>query len=194
MEPARIRVATCCTSGEAALVRSILAAHEIPVAMSSEHHATLLGGFGGGLVSIDVWVGVEHAEAAAELLRQLREGTDALAPAEDDDADDCNGDTRGVGQELEARRATLSVLLFSLCLTFGLGHAYAGAYRHAFALAAIEVVGILQLFHNPVLGGAMIGSAVVTDAIGAMVRVRRDAAAQRLPRARIARIHPGDRV
>jgi hypothetical protein len=185
MEPARIRIASCADNAEAALIRSLLAGHGIHAHVSGENHASMLGGLGGVMLSLHVWVDREDAETASALIRSIRGGADEIEepPAIDDDGED-EGATVHWGVEL--RRRTGVVLLLSCVITFGTGHLYARAWVRAVALAALEIAGFGQLSDgDPTLGAAMVVIAVVVDAVGAMVRVRAQVRASQLPQARI---------
>jgi hypothetical protein len=207
--PARekVRIATCRDGAEAALVRSLLGAHGIHAVVSGEHHASMLGGLAGPLIALDVWVDREDAEQADALIRSLRDGTEADADDPEDDAaatgaaivdlDACDADlTRDDRDEiaagaphwgLELRKRTGVALLLSVFITFGTGHMYARAWLWGFALAAIEIVGFTQARDDRVLGASLVALAVLVDAIGATVRVRRAVREQQLPRARLRR-------
>jgi hypothetical protein len=69
----RVRIGACANPADAALVRSVFAARDIPVVIGAEHHASLLGPIGGAFLSLDIWVAEEDAEDAAALLHDLRE-------------------------------------------------------------------------------------------------------------------------
>jgi hypothetical protein len=191
VESGRTRVATLRDPNEVALVKSIFGAHGIEAVIVGENHASMLGGLGGAFISLDVWVESEDAEEASELIRQLREG----APHDDEeDEDDDEDDAPSPHRELENRRKVGVAVLLSFCITFGTGHMYAGYGMRALALLALEVFGLVQLGTAPLLGAALAGGAIILDAIGSTLAIRRDLAAQQLPTARIARIGRGDRV
>jgi hypothetical protein len=183
MEPARVRVATAANPSEAAMIRSLLAAHEIHAVVSGETHANMLGGLAGPLISLDVWVDREDAEQAAELIAGLRSGEDIEAPPDDDDDDE---EERGphVDWDIERRKRTGVVLLLSCVLTFGTGHMYARAWFRGITLAAIELVGIRQAAADS-RAIALIVGAILFDLIGAMILVRRQIRDQQLPRAKV---------
>jgi TM2 domain-containing membrane protein YozV len=191
VESSRTRVATLRDPNEVALVKAIFGAHGIELVIVGENHASMLGGLGGAFISLDVWVDGEDAEEASELIRQLREG----APPDEDAVEDDDGDDAPSPHwELEKRRRVGVSLLLSFCITFGTGHMYAGYGMRGIALLALEVIGLFQLGVAPQLGAALAGGAIILDAIGSTLLIRRDLAAQQLPPARIARIGRGDRV
>ena len=172
----RVRIGTCSGPAEAALVRAMLTAHDIPVLIGGEHHAGMLGGLGGAFVSLDIWVAREDAEDAAALLRELRtpgegEATDDDSDAADDEAD-AVADVVPVERRVDQRRRTGLVLLLACCVTFGTGHLYTRAWMRGIALAALEVVGLFQIGRAPVVGAVLVMLAIVTDAVGAITRVR----------------------
>jgi hypothetical protein len=84
----RVRIGTCSGPAEAAFVRSVFDAHDLPVLISGEQHASVLGGLG-GFVRLDIFVAEQDAEDAAALLRDIREGDHAIS--EDDDLSDSAG-------------------------------------------------------------------------------------------------------
>jgi hypothetical protein len=183
----KLRVATARDGAEAALIRALLDGHGIHAHVAGEHHASMLGGLAGAMIPLHVWVDAEDAEPAAELIRSMRD--DEVEPGEVDDQDELDPELDDDLEDavdprlaIEARKRTGIVLLLSCVVTFGTGHLYAGAWPRAVVLAALEGYGFYRLGDAPTLGFAMIASAVVLDAVGAMVLVRRDPA---LPRARL---------
>ncbi len=187
-ERVKLRVATCRDGAEAALVRALLEGHDIPVHVAGEHHAMMLGGLAGPMIPLHVWVDAEDAEPAAELIRAMREDVvvfsepDDAAPDLDPDLDGDLDDAVDPRRAIDHRRRTGIVLLLSCVVTFGTGHLYAGSWPRAVALAAVELYGLSIVRAQPALGFALIAGAVVVDAIGATLLVRRDPA---LPRARL---------
>lgn len=182
----KVRVATCRDQGEAALIRALLGGHGIHVHIASEHHAAMFGVVAGGLTPMHVWVDGEDAEPAAELIRAMRE--DVVEPdadfedALDDELDGELDDAADPRRAMERRRRTGVALLLSCVVTFGTGHLYAGALPRAIALCALEMFGWSQVATTPPLGLALVVGAVVLDAIGSTMLVRRDTT---LPRARV---------
>lgn len=190
----RVRIGTCSNPNDAALVRSVFAAHEIGVVIGAEHHASLFGLLGGAFLSLDIWVAEEDAEEAAALLHDLRERGAGTAP-EDDGDDEADGEAdappapsetgESLQWRLDRRRRTGVVLLIGTVLTFGTAHMFTRAWMRGIALAGLEVLGLRYLAAGNALGGAMVASAIVYDLVGAIWRVR---AAPRttLP---VARVH-----
>lgn len=168
-------------------LRSMFAARGIAIVIGAEHHASLFGAMNNSFLSLDIWVDDDDSEDALALLRDLRErgepsGSAASDP--DDDDDDGPGDSRHV--QLERRRRTAAVLLTGLFLTFGTAHMYTRAWLRGLALAAVQIAGIVELTHHHAAGGVAVATAVLTDLMGAMWRVRGDRNAQ-LPAAQIHR-------
>jgi hypothetical protein len=69
----RVRIGTCSGPAEVALVRAAFQAHDIPVLINAEHHASILGGLGGAFVPLHLFVAEEDAEQAAALFADLRD-------------------------------------------------------------------------------------------------------------------------
>lgn len=109
---------------EAALVRSVFAAHDIEVVIGGENHHRVIGGLLGPLISLDIIVDESQAEDAAALLQDIRtegrETTDAdveaaarevasgpAGAADDGEPDRWPGSERAGASisELDARRA-----------------------------------------------------------------------------------------
>ena len=88
----RVRIGTCSGPAEAAFVRSVFDAHELPVVINGENHASALGGLG-GFIRLDILVNSEDAEQAAALLNDIRTGEHAMAEdADPTDAIDAGDD------------------------------------------------------------------------------------------------------
>ena len=64
----------------------MFSARGIPVVVGAEHHSSMLGGLGGGFLSLDIWVAEEDSEEASALLRDVRE------PGKCPDDDELTGD------------------------------------------------------------------------------------------------------
>ena len=80
-------IGRCLHSTEAALVRAVMSAHGIPVHISGEHHAAMLG-IGGGAIDQVIFVPQAHAEEARSLLDELRHGGEAILADDEIPADD----------------------------------------------------------------------------------------------------------
>ena len=177
-----MRIGTCSGPADAALVRSMFSAHGIDVVVGAENHAGMLAGLGGGFLSLDIWVDEEVSDEATALLRDLRERDDGSAPAIDEDDDEYDGDETGeswreapiatVHQRVDQRRRTAVALILGCCITFGTAHMFTGAWLRGVALAAVELVGILQAGAGHALGGVAAVAAVLVDLVGALRRIR----------------------
>ena len=73
---ARVAIATCANPQEAALIKTMLSNAGIHANVSGENHASLLGGFGGAAISMQVQVAVKDAEEARALIAEARKGVD----------------------------------------------------------------------------------------------------------------------
>lgn len=81
-----VAIGSCRDVAEAALVRAVLTAHEIPVHISGGNAASL--GLGSSAVEQRIWVPRAQADEAAALLAEMREGgahalADDEVPADD---------------------------------------------------------------------------------------------------------------
>src|SRR4249920_1982989 len=74
----RVKIGTCSGPAEAAFVRSVFDAHELPVVINGEMHASTMGGLG-GFVRLDILVDAEDAEDAVALLSDIRAGDHAVS-------------------------------------------------------------------------------------------------------------------
>jgi hypothetical protein len=191
----RVRIGTCSGPADAALVRSIFAAHGIDVVVAAENHAGLLGGLGGSLLSLDIWVAEEDSEEASALLDDLREREGHGTSGDDDDDDDVDGvhchdsfiehETAGsMDQRIDRRRRTGVALMLGCCLTFGTAHIFTGAWMRGLALAALELIGIMWISQGDAFGGFTVAVAIAADLIGAVWRVRVSTLSE-LPMARV---------
>ena len=172
----RVRIGTCSGPADAALVRSIFAAHGIDVIVAGDKVG--LGGLAGGLVSLDIWVADEDGEEAVALLNDLRE-----RDSRDDDEDDVELIHRcetvdSIDEAVafdglhDRRRRTGIALLLGCCITFGTAHLFAGAWLRACALAAFEMVGVMWLSRGDTLGILMVFTAILVDLVGSVARIR----------------------
>jgi len=190
----RVKIGTCSGPAEAAFVRSVFDAHEIPAVINGEMHASAMGGLG-GFVRLDIFVDQDDAEDALALLRDIREGDHAVSDGDlhdepERDERDERGDADGVWDaEHETgvsrasgaapttsfdtrRRSTGAVLLLSVMLGFGTAHMSTGAWGRGIAIAALNVVGIWYVVGgNAVLGGWLLFGARFADLFGALWRV-----------------------
>jgi Putative prokaryotic signal transducing protein len=91
----RVRIGTCSGPAEAAFVRSVFDAHELPVVINGEMHASAMGGLA-GFVRLDILVDHDDSEEALALLRDIRAGEHAVSEGDEfpDDPDDPGGDER----------------------------------------------------------------------------------------------------
>ncbi|MGE0871084.1 MAG: DUF2007 domain-containing protein [Kofleriaceae bacterium] len=176
----RVRIGTCSGTAEAALLRSMFDAHDIPVVVGGEHHANVLGGLAGSFISLDIWVDEADAEQAAALLADVRAGGSPVA--EDPDSDDA-AESSATDLWMERRRRTGVVLLLSVFVTFGTAHLYARKWFRGIVLGAIELCGFMMIRDGVVQPGvACVVGAIAIDAIGATIAVRAKPA---LPAARV---------
>ena len=182
----RVRIGVCHGAADAALVRSVFDAHDIPVVIGAENHANVMGGLGDGFLTMDISVDDSHAEEAAELLREIRssEPSESAAYEAEDQVD--QDEAVWVEQRIDRRRKTGIVLLLACCVTFGTAHMYTRAWLRGIALLGIELVAIRYLAAKPVIGAVIFAAVVVSDLVGALLRVRTPATA--LPAARVQRL------
>ncbi|MEJ7602081.1 MAG: DUF2007 domain-containing protein [Kofleriaceae bacterium] len=163
----RVRIGVCTGAADAALVRSVLSAHEIEVVIGAENHASMLGGLGDGFLTLDISVDERDAEAATTLLGEIRN-----SPVASDPDEDVEGDAVWVEQRVERKRRTGVALLLACCVTFGTAHMYTGAWLRGIVLAGLELIGIRYAGPKPVIGAVLIAAAIVCDLVGAMLRVQ----------------------
>jgi hypothetical protein len=178
----------------------MFSARGIPIVVGAEHHSSMLGGLGGGFLSLDIWVAEEDSDEAAALLRDVREpvasqggelADDELSadePALDGDetsfstsqADaaaalapaSSDDDTQdGFHLFIERRRRTGIAVLLGCCITFGTAHMFTRAWLRGLSLAGLELLGILKLAAGERIGTLAIVGAVAVDIIGAVWRV-----------------------
>jgi hypothetical protein len=98
----------------------MFAAHGIAAVIGAENHAGMLGGLGGGFLSLDIWVDGEDQEEAAALLGDFRdrEGSEATDDEDGDgehDAADADVDEPGARDAADAAEDAAG--------TFGARHA-----------------------------------------------------------------------
>ena len=191
----RVCIGSCVGPADAAVVRAMLAGHGIASVVTGEQHANVLGGLGGGLISLEIWVAATDAEQASELLKEFRgqTGDDLIGPeeggeADDDDDDEDEDDDAPVEVRVERRKRTGVALLLGACITFGAAHMYAGAWMRGIALAALDIVAIrfLASEFTAAAAGVWIGS-IVADIFGAAYVIRATTKRTELPTATLRR-------
>jgi len=185
----RVRIGNCTGPADAAIVRAMLSAHGIEAVVGGELHANMLGGLGGALISLDITVAEEDAEQAVGLLKEFREDEQASSagnPADVRDADEPDMDAADSSPDLriEQRKRTGVALLLAFCITFGTAHMYARAWAWGFGLAILEVIAFTRLGQQPTYGAVLFAGCILTDAIGAIWRIRAENKTQ-LPTARV---------
>ena len=196
-ESSRVHIASCRDDAEATLVRAVLTAHDIPVYIKGQHHAAAFG-LGAAVISLDVWVARDDAEAAAALIHELREGGEAqLADDEipiDDTAERSDETADGVlvtsGDDTLARvgrrKRIALALLIGVLVSHGTAHLSTRAWKRGIALAAIQIVGWFRLGAGDAsLGTALVAGAIVVDVIGAIWEIGRTTSAVPTARALI---------
>lgn len=181
-----MRVAICRDDAEAALVRAVLTAHDVPVHINGEHHAAMVG-LGAAIVRLDVLVAREHAEEAAALIAELREGGEAALADGEIPADDASeradevapgGALVQTGEDTLTRlgrhRRIAGALLVGLTLMHGAAHMSTRAWKRGLGLAALQVTGWRHLFAgHATLGGTLVLGAIGLDLVGAIVEIVR---------------------
>lgn len=78
----RVRIGTCSGPAEAAFVRSVFDAHDLPVIINGEMHASAMGGLA-GFVRLDILVDSDDAEDAIALLHDIRAGDHAVSEGDE---------------------------------------------------------------------------------------------------------------
>jgi Putative prokaryotic signal transducing protein len=183
----RVCIGTCLGPADAALVRSAFEAHDLHVFINAEQHASMLGGLGGGLVPLQIYVAEEDAEEAAALLKDLREHTasDAGDDEHEDDEEDDGEAAGAVEQRVASRRRTGVVLLLAMCVTFGTASMYVGSWIRGVTLAVVEILGFKYTIAQPKVGAPIFAACIAADLILSLITVRRARAA--IPEARVRR-------
>lgn len=83
----RVKIGTCSGPAEAAFVRSVFDAHDLPVIINGEMHASAMGGLA-GFVPLNILVDEDDAEEAAALLRDIRQGEHAVSEGDEPHGDE----------------------------------------------------------------------------------------------------------
>jgi hypothetical protein len=78
----RVKIGTCSGPAEAAFVRSVFNAHDLPVLINGEMHASAMGGLA-GFVPLNILVDEDDVEDAAALLRDIRRGEHAVSEGDE---------------------------------------------------------------------------------------------------------------
>jgi hypothetical protein len=178
----RVRIGQAANPAEATLLRSLFDAHGVAVAINGEQHAAMLGGLGGGFISLDITVDAADAERARDLLAEFQ----AAAPQATDEDEDDDGDD--VALRLERRKRIGIALMLSVFITFGTAHLSAGAYKRALAIALAEIWLIREMVVHPgdKLYVALFVATLLFDLIDA-IRIINQTFARRLPVATVRR-------
>lgn len=165
-------------------MRAVLTAHEIPLHISGEHHAAMVG-LGAAVIALEVEVPREHAEEATALIRELREGGEAaLADDEvpDDDTAPRQEETTADGALVVSTEDTLLALgrrkrlglaiAVGVFLGHGTAHMSTRAWVRGLVLAGVQVMGWRAMFLGQLrLGAAVVISTMVMDLVGACLRI-----------------------
>jgi hypothetical protein len=184
----RVRIGVCTGPADAALVRAMFAAHDIRAVVGGEQHASVMGGLGGGFLSLDIYVSADDADEASALLADFRAQHHEAPDDEDaDDEDDESLEASGIESRISARRQIGIALLLAFFISFGTAHLSTRAWFRGLVLATVEIVGFAQLGRGAVFGGLLVGGSMVVDAVGSIVRIRRMHARPALPAARVRR-------
>jgi putative signal transducing protein len=182
----RVRIGSCAGAAEAALVRCMFDAHDIPALIGGERHAQMLGTFGAGVISADIYVHSDDVEDASALLAELRGASTTGSAATAVDVDEPDAADPAFEHAMTRRKRSGIVVLLALCVSFGTAHLYTRAWLRGMVLAGIEIIGILRI-HQPLIGRPLIIGAIAFDLIGALWRVRQVPLAAPLPIARVVR-------
>jgi hypothetical protein len=179
----RVCIGTCQGPADAAFVRSAFEAHQIRFFINAEQHASMLGGLGGALVPLRIYVAEEDAEEAAALLADLRDGPDLEDEVDDEppDREDVPVETR-----IANRRHTGVVLLLAICVSFGTASMYLGAWRRGVAIAVAEILTLAYALRTT-LGAPLLGACVAVDLVSCLWQISRRRGAIALPEARLRR-------
>jgi hypothetical protein len=174
----RVRIGQAANPAEATLLRSLFDAHGIAVAINGEQHAAMLGGLGGGFISLYISVDAADAERARELLVEFQ--TSAQPEVDEDD------DGEDVSIKLERRKRIGIAVMLSVFITFGTAHLSAGAYKRALAIALGEIWLIRQMVVHPgnKLYVVLFVAVLLFDLIDAIRIINRNFA-QRIPTAQL---------
>jgi hypothetical protein len=197
----RVKIGTCSGPAEAAFVRSVFDAHDLPVVINGEMHASAMGGLA-GFVGLEIFVDAADAEDAIALLHDIRAGEHAVSEHDDlpgsgdgpqereerDERDDAAGvwdarqdaavatgaaaASRAAAKGFDTRRRSVgAVLLLSVVLGFGTAHMSTGAWGRGLALASLNAVGIALVVGGDPLGGWLLFGGRFVDLFGALLRV-----------------------
>jgi hypothetical protein len=197
-QSSQVVVATCRDSAEAALVRAVLTGHDIPVYISGENHAAMVG-MGAAAITQAVYVPRDHAEQARALIEEMREGGEAQLADDEVPADDTAEREELVtddGALVEPATDTLTRLgkrkrvglavLVGLSLGHGTAHMSTRAWKRGFVLALSQVAGWWTMAAGDLkLGTAVVLTTMGMDIVGAIAHIVQTDSP--LPRARLHR-------
>jgi hypothetical protein len=192
----RVCIGSCMGPADAAVVRAMLAGHGIASVVTGEQHANVLGGLGGELISLEIWVAAKDGEQASALLAELRgqggeeggEGDEGGEEEPEEDDGEGDDDDAPVEVRVERRRRTGVALLLGACITFGAAHMYAGAWMRGIALGLIDIVAIRFLASELTAAAAAVWIAsIVADIVGAAYVIRATTTRTQLPTATLRR-------
>lgn len=176
-----VLVAHCHDPAEAAVIRTILTAHDIYVWMPEGASSAGVAAVG---FSTRVFVPPDQAEQARELIAEMRREHEA-APTDDPDDDADDEDTgEDVGSSVERRKKVGAAVLFAVLIQWGTGHMSTGAWMRGLACAMLQFAGLRLLWRGDRLGVALWVAAVALDLIGSVTRAAR-ARPSPLPRAQV---------
>ena len=165
-------------------MRAVLTGHDIPVHISGENQAAMVGLGGSGIAQV-VWVPREHADEARALIEEMRVGGEAELADDEIPDDDTAEREEVVGSEavlvspgadaitkLNKRNRMFLALATGTIVGHGTAHMSARAWKRGFVLAATQVVGWWTLFvRDARTGAALVLVTMMIDIIGALLLI-----------------------
>ena len=200
-----VTVYVCQSLPQAGALRTALQAEGIVAVVAGENHAAAMGGLLNSMIALELKVPGRDAERARALIHALdsdqgvseEELTAAALAAGVDPDDDIDPRGRrasvnashvvGLPARLALRRQSAIALFVGTVVPFGSGHAIAGKWLRAMALAGLSALAMRYVFAGAIKTGmTLLGVSYLLDAVGAQLALRANAvAAAQLPQARV---------
>jgi hypothetical protein len=186
-----VKLTDCHNPVEAGALREYLQANGVFAYVQGENHSSMLGAIGSIMIELNVLVQRGDLDEARDLLEAFTNAN----PISDEDWAEGGDDDDDSADLVDPPQARLSIskigknpvtaAMLGIVPSFGFAHYYTGAFIRGGLLAVTEVIGIMLLGTNLVLGIGLIASAMFVDIAAGAQRASELRGDPELPPARV---------